>query len=340
MYARRRIPFKAIVYLALWPSVITAVWTMVVFSLYAFADWTFLQLPFLPVATLGTAVAFYVGFKNNQAYDRFWEGRKIWGGIVNESRSWSAAVLAYLDGADPALAPVRQRLVFRQLAWINALRVQLRRTSRFFDHPARATKRRLAKHAEHMRNDWDRELGPFLQAEEHEALKKQANAASQILRLQSEDLAQLHRQGKLEVFHQVALMEIVRALYGLQGQCERIKNTPFQRQYAEFARWFTRVFVALVPCGLLSVFAKEVAQVGSSLERAELLAPLVISATLIGWVFLTMDGIGDASEDPFERSLNDVPMNALCITIERDLRQMLGESDLPAPEKPIDDVLY
>ncbi len=68
--------------------------------------------------------------------------------------------------------------------------------------------------------------------------------------------------------------------------------------------------------------------------------PLLLSSSLISWVFLTMEGIGDASEDPFERSMNDVPMNALPRTIEIDLREMLGETELPPKEQPVDHVLY
>ena len=56
-----------------------------------------LTIPFLPISTIGIAVAFYIGFKNNQAYDRFWEGRKVWGGIVNYSRTWGNQVLSYID---------------------------------------------------------------------------------------------------------------------------------------------------------------------------------------------------------------------------------------------------
>jgi ion channel-forming bestrophin family protein len=67
---------------------------------------------------------------------------------------------------------------------------------------------------------------------------------------------------------------------------------------------------------------------------------MVVSCGVVTWVFVTMEGIGDSSEDPFERSMNDVPMNALCITIERDLRQMLGETQIPEPEPVTDSIQY
>ena len=61
--------------------------------------------------------------------------------------------------------------------------------------------------------------------------------------------------------------------------------------------------------------------------------------TLIAWIFITMEQIGDASEDPFENYINDVPMTALCRTIEIDLREMLGEDDIPPSLGPVDGIL-
>ena len=60
---------------------------------------------------------------------------------------------------------------------------------------------------------------------------------------------------------------------------------------------------------------------------------------IISWIFLTMEQVGDSSEDPFENFINDVPMNAICRTIEIDLLQMLGETDLPEKVQPVDGVL-
>ncbi len=342
MMVTRRFPLTNVLLFSLRPVLVAAVWAAFVYALYAIVGWHWLRIPFLPVATVGTAVAFYVGFKNNASYDRFWEGRKIWGGIVNQSRSFASAVLAYLpDDGSAERDELRRSLVYRHLAWINALRLQLRRNSRFFDKPARGTKRRLERHAEHMRNDWHRELAPFLDPEELAAVSAQKNACTQLNRRQAATLAALQRSGTLDLFHQIDLMDVLESLTTLQGQAERIKNTPFPRQYAEFSRIFVSVFSVLVPFGLLDVFADHVHAAGSggAVEWMPIV-PMLCASGLVTWVFRIMEGIGDASEDPFERSMNDVPMNALCRTIEIDLREMLGETDLPAPEAAIDGLLY
>ncbi|MEM1349503.1 MAG: bestrophin family ion channel, partial [Myxococcota bacterium] len=278
------------------------------------------------------------GFKNNSSYDRFWEGRKIWGGVVNSSRTWAAQVLAYVDPGveDERALETRRRMVYRHVAYINALRMQLRRKSRFFDRPARATKKRLAAHAEVMRNDWDAELAPFLSPEELAQVSTYANPATHMLKTQALEAAQLLRDGRLDLFHQMELMHIVEEFYTLQGKCERIKNTPFPRQYAELSRMFTRIFVFLVPLGMIDVFSTSIEHASGWESSAMMIAAMVLSSALVTWVFVTMEGIGDASEDPFERSMNDVPMNALCLTIEIDLSQMLGETEVPDKEPVVD----
>jgi len=342
MFVQRRFSKRMLLTIAYKPMLYAAVWAFIIFSLFQFAGFRFLRLPFLPIATVGTAVAFYVGFKNNAAYERFWEGRKIWGGIVNESRTWVSQILAYVEPSDedPEARAVRKRLVYRQLAWVNALRLQLRKESRFFHQPAKGTKKRLEDHADHMRNDWQVEVSSYLSKEESDHIKKMVNPATHLLNEQAQELKKLYVDKRLDLFHQIALMEIQRELYALQGKCERIKNTPFPRQYAEFSRWFTRVFVTLVPCGLLSIFPKELVTAGRGGLSLVDLIPMLASASLITWVFVTMEGVGDASEDPFERSINDVPMNAICRTIERDALQLLGEEKIPDAEKPFGFVLY
>lgn len=342
MIITRRFPLRSILQWGLPLSFIGGAWAAVVFAVYAYGGVSFLRIPFLPIATVGTAVAFYIGFKNNAAYDRFWEGRKIWGSLVNGSRTWGTAVVSYTDPGedDDRAAETKRRLIYRHLAFINALRLQLRRTSRFLDNPHAVTKRRLEAHGDHMRNDWDKELAPFLSAEELAEFTARKNPATHVLRRQGEDLARLELGGRLDMFRQLELMHLVEEFYGHQGKSERIKNTPFPRQYAEFSRLFVKVFVFLVPFGLLDVFGANVDSATTTFETLSPIIPMILSSALITWVFMTMEGIGDSSEDPFERSMNDVPMNALCRTIEIDLREMLGETDLPEKEQAAGNVLY
>src|SRR5688572_16117200 len=112
MILTRRFPLKLVLLFAARLAAFSVPYAALVYVLYAYVGLEFLRMPFLPIATVGTAVAFYVGFKNNSSYERFWEGRKIWGGIVNSSRSWATAVLSYVDQGDDGdqARSVRRRL--------------------------------------------------------------------------------------------------------------------------------------------------------------------------------------------------------------------------------------
>lgn len=107
-------------------------WAGLVAVLYEYTQWEWITIPWLPLSVIGTAVAFYLGFKNNSAYDRLWEARKIWGAIVNSSRSWGAAVRGFVsnqftadDRSDEGLRSVQRELIYRHISWLYALRSQL-----------------------------------------------------------------------------------------------------------------------------------------------------------------------------------------------------------------------
>ncbi len=297
-----------------------------------------LALPFQPISVIGIAVAFYLGFKNNQSYDRFWEARKIWGGIVNYSRTWGNQVMSYVtllhtNGkvSEEELKGIRKKLIYRHIAWMNALRLQLRRPSSFsISHEKR---KHTAKYYKGNPNgeDWKKDVVPFLScATEVDMTKKYRNAATQIIREQGEDLKEALGKGLIEDFRHMDMMSSLEEFYNLQGKCERIKNTPLPRQYSYFSNVFVWIFVLLMPFGLVGEFAS----MGHDLIW--LTVPMYV---LIAWIFVTMETIGDNSEDPFENFINDVPMTALCRTIEIDMREMLGEKNLPEKIKPENGVL-
>ena len=260
----------------------------------------------LPISILGTAVAFYVGFKNNQAYDRFWEARTAWGAITNSSRAFAVAVLDHVrtsaaaDATPLEVDAHRRELVMRHIAWVNALRCALRREV-----------------------DWHL-LSRFLPPGELEAAKAKPNVPVYILRVQSQAIEDLVERGLVrgEARH-LDLRMLLRRLYDHQGVCERIKNTPLVPHYTAAATLLVWLYIVLIPFSLLNV-----------LEGETTMWAVVPIATLIGWLYDTMDRIGRFTENPFEGLPTDVPMTALCRTIEIDLRAMCGETDLPPPLTP------
>ncbi len=292
-------------------------------------------MPWLPIALIGTAVAFIVGFKNNATYDRLWEARMIWGAIVNSSRSWGMMVKTYITNKhaqqplqENELKEIHRRMIYRHVAWLTALRHQLRQPrewetmdkkynveyKRFFTVPEEEVKVEddLAKH---------------LSQQDREYVLSKKNRATHIISLQAEELKELLNKGLIEDFRHMELQQLLSDLYEHQGKCERIKNFPYPRQFATLNLYFVWLFIILLPFGMMQEFEK----LGHHFTW--LTIPFTV---LVAWVFHTMDKIGESSENPFMGGANDVLISALSRTIEIDLREMLDESDVPKPlEEPI-----
>jgi putative membrane protein len=285
-------------------------------------------LPWQPISVIGIAVAFYLGFKNNSSYDRTWEARKIWGGIVNTSRSFSAGVVSFIQGEDaPA---VRRELIHRHVAWLTALRHQLR-MPRSWEHPIDGEhSKNLPNISEAPGPTCTLEMEKFISTEELQALRQQSNMATQLLATQSRRLQELRNKGYFEDFRHMEFHHNITELYTEQGRAERIKNFPFPRQYASTAMWLAVVFCAFVPFGLADVFKDR--------DNWMFWTSPVLSA-LITWIFFLMEMIGDYSENPFEGTYNDVPITSISRGIEIDIREMIGDTDIPGPITAVDGFL-
>lgn len=335
MYVKRDVPLWLMAMFA-WKSIIVyLILSGTVWSLYHFVGWKFLAIPFLPVGMVGTAVAFYVGFKNNSAYDRLWEARRIWGSITNLSRTWATWVSTWSGSwhkkeQDPEVLAYKKELIYRQIAWINTLRIRLRNTpifeEEYFQHGAqfKATEKYRLSLEEDLKS-----VFCFLTRESEIAqIKTVKHHANFLLQQQSRTLVEMKQKGILTEFEHSDLEKMVLESYNQQGACERIKSFPLPRQYATFSTIFVKIFIFLLPFGII----KEAEEIGCTW----LMIPFSV---LISWIFYTMEQIGDSSENPFENSVNDVPMSAICRNVEIDLREMLGEKDLPAKIAAKDGIL-
>lgn len=288
-------------------------------SLISYLTNFYVTIPWQPISLIGIAVAFYLGFKNNSSYDRTWEARKIWGSIVNNSRTFGAAVVAFVQGDDVDV--IHKELIYRHIAWMTSLRHQLR-LSRPWEHGDRLN----AKYAPTVCEDYmvqlEDDIAQFMTNEEMKFIEHKTNGATQILKIQSLRLQELRDQGYFEDFRHMEFHTLITSFYAVQGKCERIKNFPFPRQYASTAIWLTFVFCAFVPFGLLEIF--------KSMESWMFWIGPFLSALII-WIFFLMEKIGDYSENPFEGTYNDVPITSIARAIEIDLREMIDDDNIPGP---------
>jgi putative membrane protein len=283
-----------------------------------------ISLAWQPLSVLGIAVAFYLGFKNNASYDRLWEARKIWGSIVNNSRSFGAQLIAYTRGNDKD--EIVSEIIHRHIAWLTALRYQLRLEKEWEHTEERLNNVFVPNICELYYTKLDEDLMSCISDQEFETYKNKSNIASQILLTQSKRLQELRDQEYFEDFRHMELQKMIHSFYEDQGKSERIKTYPFPRQYASIALWLTLFFCLLIPFGAIDVF----------MDRIWLTIPI---STLIIWVFHLMEKIGDYSENPFEGTYNDVPITSIANTIEIDLKEMIDSESIPAKTKPVNGFL-
>lgn len=299
-------------------------------SLFSALGFEVAAMPWTPMAVLGTAVAFVTGFKTNAAYGRTWEARQIWGAIVNASRMFGLQVRDFV--AESPGGGEHRRLLLRHLAWLTALRHQLREPRTWetqqlrHNSEYRARTYSVPEHLVSLKDD----LAPFLSSDESRVVLGKKNRAAALLTLQSEELRRASEAGRLSELRHIELMRQLSTLLEQQGKCERIKNFPYPRQFATLNLFFIWSFIVLLPFGV----ATELKRVAPG--ALWLAVPITV---LVAWVFHTMDKIGDASENPFEGGPNDVPITAMSRGIEIDLREQLNETELPPPHAPVADIL-
>ena len=261
------------------------------------------------VGLLATVVGIFIVFRFNEAYQRWWEARILWGGLVNESRNFARQVLTFVTprrasgvSSDAQASELQRTLVYRHLAYCNALRLSLRR-----------------------QDDWE-ELEPFLSREELDSLEGVVNKPTRLNFDQGRQLEPLFGTDTSETLLYKQLDETLNRLFDIQGGCERIKSTAFPDEVRFISKAMVWLSAVAIPFAFLSA--------DKDIHVLEIIAVIVICLS-----FMVVEQLGAKLKNPFENLDNDTPMTALCRTIEIDLRQQLGETELPPPIEPSDGVL-
>ena len=264
-----------------------------------------LSVPISVVAILGTALSIILGFRNSSAYDRWWEARKIWGGVVNESRSYMRMALTIVNPYDVPedIRTVGNALVRQQIAWVNALRLQLR------NQKDRAL--------------WDQEIGVYLPKDEYERIMKMTNKVTQIGMLNGSIIKDLQMREKMDIFSYLQMDDTITRLVDLQGKAERIKSTPLPRPYDYYTMAFLSLFIFFFPFAFVESFI--------DLSASLMIIPVT---TIVGWIFYQIYVFGKVLSNPFENWKTDVALHAISRVIEIDLKETILEQDIPKPLVP------
>jgi ion channel-forming bestrophin family protein len=296
---------------------------------YEIGDLRWLGIPWMVVAMLGTATAFIVGFKNLQTYNRTWEARQIWADMISGSRAWGTMSRDFFSNPEKS-----KELIYRHFAWLTAMRYQMRGTRPWETagkaHNAEYQRFYLIPEKE---TPLETELAKYLSPEELQPVLAAANKPAQIMALQSKTIKGLFARQEIVVLQFVDMQRSMKEFFVQQGRSERIKDFPYPRQFAVISAMFVRLFCLLLPFG----FLREFDELNESVEGAmkgNMIWLAIPFSVLISWMFTSLDRVGESTENPFEGSANDVPITQMCRAVEIDLREMLGETDLPPQLQP------
>lgn len=282
-------------------------WDILIVFCYQVLGWKWVGLSNIPLSTDGAVIGIIIGFRNASAYARWWEARTLWGAIVNRSRIFARQVMTTMLAQKPAtdceqaeVAATQKELVLYQIAFVNALRQQLRGLD-----PIEAVAHLVPK-------------------EDLAELACEKNPALALQIRMSAILIAARRRGWLDDWQWQAVDQSQAGLMDSQGGVERIKNTPMPKQFDFFPRLFVEMYCLLLPVGMV----------------VDLGWYTPLGSTLVGFMFLALEKIGRDLEDPFENRIHDVPLTSITTNIEINLRQLLGQTELPPAAQPVDGILW
>lgn len=314
---------------------ILAIITVVPVVLYQSFQLKWVALPWVVVAMLGTATSFIVGFKNAQTYGRTLEAQQVWTSIAASSRYWGMICRGFLPDSE-----LSKPLIYRHLAWLTALRYQLR-TQRIWESAAsRSNTEYSAKNFSipERETPLDQELQKYLGEQERREICATGGKATRLMANQSKALEELCTNQKIAASYYLELQKTLKDFIDQQTRSERIKNFPYPRQYAIINTIFVWSFATLLPFGIVSEFDSLNAHVGGFLT-GHMCWFAVPFSLLISWMYISLDQVGESTENPFEGGANDVPMAQISHLLEIELRQMLGETDLPRLPRPRNNII-
>ena len=275
-----------------WRKVIfVSVTATVVTVLHKFYTIDHVLIPTTPVLVVGAALGIFISFRTNSSYDRWWEGRKLWGALVNVSRHLGTQATVYLR--DPALA---RRVVLRHVAYVHVLRCLLRGQDPWQDPGVQV----------HLDDDARRRLAA------------ESNPTHALVHAQAVDLVAAADRGELDPHRLQSLDQTLARILDVQGGCERIKKTPVPRGYSFIAERLIVAYGALFPLSLTD----------------ELGWGMIPINVLVCLSFALISEAGRVLEDPFTMFWNGLPLGQLSTMIEVNLRQRLGDDDLPPIPAP------
>lgn len=287
MLLRNNIPVSYIFGKIRYEIIGVTIYAIAIAILYKNYNYTWISIPIALPAILGTVISLLLAFKSNQAYDRWWEARVLWGSIVNDSRTLTRQLLMFTNGKidPPAERAFCERVSIRQIGWCYALSAHLRKEP--------PTER----------------AAEFIPGEELILLNDSSNVPMALLDRQANDIREAYMSGWITDFQFVELDNTLTRFSNHLGGCERIKNTVFPATYSVYIHFAMLLFILLLPFGVIEFFG--IVEV-----------PLVIA---IACSFFLIEKMAIHLQDPFENRPTDTPTTAISQTIELNILELLKD---------------
>jgi putative membrane protein len=227
---------------------------------------------------LGFALSLLLVFRTNTAYDRWWEGRRLWGSLMNNSRNLALKLNSFLPVQDEA-------------------------SRQFFSQ-------QIPRFAFALKQYLQMETVPSEQDEPDSEVPGAGTRKNILIQVTSplfSQISQLYRLQHITGDQLIVLNGELASLMDIAGACGRIKNTPIPYSYSSYIKRFVFIYVITLP-------------IGYTFNFGYLVIPV---AVFIFYVLTSLELIAEEIEDPFGKEANDLPLQNMCETIQKDVSEIL-----------------
>ncbi|MGO2230354.1 bestrophin family protein [Psychrobacter sp.] len=248
----------------------------------------------IPFTLLGVALSLFLGFRNNASYQRWWEARTLWGQLVYDARSFTRQVLSFINTETETERDIQRSMIHLTIAFTHAVRHRLRDTEPWQD------------------------VERFVAPAHHDSMRQAKNLPNYLMGLLGQKLGDARRLGLTSEQMIQNMDERLHSMTVVLAACERIHSTPLPFAYMLLVHRTTYLYCIMLPFGLVSSLGW--------------ITPLICVVT--AYTFFGLDALSEELEDPFGFAPNQLPLTALSRTIEINLLEAMGETELPPDIAP------
>ena len=323
-----------------WEAGALIVWSLLVTALLQVSHWKFLTVPTPVLTIVGSALAIILAFKNAQCYARAHDALVVSGQLITNSLILANKLSSTIGNLDAAqCGPRLKDMFYRHFAWLTALRFFLREGKPWENVSERGNARFLAGlPTPESQSTLKEELKTYLSDSElQKVMAHRGDKEALILHGQYEAVSDLWTKKLISEYIFIVLTNVLDDLARLQGPLKRIKTYPYARNYYSIAVFLVIIFVGMVPFGLFP-YAQELGK-SAGIEHWTAWLNVPFSA-VVGWIFISLEKVGENSSNPFEGGSNDVPISSIARRIEIEMRTMLGEQTDLKPIEAKNDILF